>query len=118
MKATIYGLIDPNTHQVRYVGRTIQTAALRWHHHIGEARRGKNTHEVYNWIRSLRPALPVLVILQEGVDVIQMGSRGWNTAQAAETKWMKRLERSRQILRIEPPTHRHHRRMNVLHMQR
>ncbi len=59
MEATIYALVDPNTHQVRYVGRTNQTAQRRYQLHMNAARRGV-----------------------------------WNTAQAAETKWMKRFERS------------------------
>jgi hypothetical protein len=105
MKATIYALVDPNTHQVRYVGRTRQKAAQRLAHHIGAAKRG-NKQPVYEWISSLLPAQPVLVILQEGIVIERKGSgtydtrRYWNTAEAAETKWMKRFERSQLLCSI------------------
>ena len=105
MKATIYALVDPNTSQVRYVGQTSQTAAQRFRHHLSVAKAGKNAHPVYPWIRSLSPRGPVLVILQEGIHVQSMkdsdvlgGAAYWNTATAAETKWMKRFEKTGHLL--------------------
>lgn len=101
MKATIYALVDPNTHQVRYVGKTTQTTKQRFNFHIGAAKRGADDHQVYEWMRSLLPQQPVLVILQEDVHSVTMGSNGmWNTAEAAETKWKKRFERSQLLCAI------------------
>ena len=37
MKHTIYALVDPNTHQVRYVGRTAQPPTLRFQNHVRAA---------------------------------------------------------------------------------
>jgi hypothetical protein len=100
MKAIIYALVDPNTHQVRYVGRTNQTAVQRLGHHLGVARRG-SPRVVYDWIRSLLPEQPLLVILEEGIKVLTMGSNHkWSTDHAAETKWMKRFERSQLLCEI------------------
>ena len=103
MEATIYGLMDPNTHRVRYVGRTTQTPERRLQHHISQAKRG-NVRPVYAWLRSLLPTAPVVVILQERVPVERRkayrGDTGWDTADAAECKWMKRFERSQLLCDI------------------
>jgi hypothetical protein len=107
MQAIIYALVDPTTHQVRYVGRTSTRPVERLAEHIQCAQRG-DRRLVYEWIRSLAPLPPLLVILQEGVQVQTIGKQGrrgehpsaWNTAQAAETKWMKRFERSHLLCEI------------------
>lgn len=99
MKATIYALVDPNTNQVRYVGRTRQTPEQRLAAHL---KPGNNSHPVYAWMRSLQPALPVLVILQEGISTERKSSgthragtyKQWTPDDRAEVKWMKRFERS------------------------
>jgi hypothetical protein len=78
-------------------GRTNQTAVQRLKHHLYAAKRG-NPRPVYAWIRFLRPAQPVLVILQENIEVQDM-SRGkghnvlGNPAFVAQAKWLKRFER-------------------------
>jgi hypothetical protein len=105
MKATIYGLIDPNTNEVRYVGRTRQAATQRLTHHITAAKRG-HSRPVYEWIRGLLPQHPFMVILQDDIEVERKGSgshserRYWATDEAAETKWMKRFERSQLLCSI------------------
>jgi hypothetical protein len=105
MKATIYALVDPNTHQVRYVGRTRQTVNQRLKHHLTAARLG-NKLPVYEWFRALFPERPIVVVLQEGIAVERRASgtyasrRYWCTDQAAETKWMKRFERSHLLCEI------------------
>lgn len=104
MKATIYALVDPNTHQVRYVGRTRKTINQRLKHHIASAKSGVKS-PVYDWIRSLQ-VVPVVVVLQDGIDVKRNTSgaystrRYWTTDAAAETKWMKRFERSQLLCAI------------------
>lgn len=47
----IYGLVDPKTEQVRYVGQT-KDVKRRLRNHLNDARRGVKSHK-YNWIRSL-----------------------------------------------------------------
>src|SRR5215472_7677276 len=90
----IYALVDPDTHHVRYVGRTGQSALQRLSHHLGAAKRS-HTAPVYEWIRGLAPRVPLLVVLQElqNQQVILPDSRYESTVEAAETKWMKRFER-------------------------
>jgi len=53
----IYGLIDPRTTEIRYVGRTIASLAFRLMHHIAETQRfqtnaWKTSHK-HNWIINL-----------------------------------------------------------------
>jgi hypothetical protein len=90
----IYALIDPNTHQVRYVGQTSKTPQERLQQHMYAARR--NAKPVYDWIRNLAPAKPFIVVLQEVKNETQGRTEDLhyeNTAASAETKWMKRFER-------------------------
>ncbi len=48
----LYKLIDPNTLQVRYIGKTEKQLVIRLMGHIREAGNGTKTHKC-NWIRSL-----------------------------------------------------------------
>lgn len=106
MKATIYALVDPNTFQVRYVGQTSQTATQRLRLHLSVAKAGKNAHPVYPWIRSLSPLRPTLVILEENITIQKKTDPDtpllWSTAIDAETKWMKRFEKSGHLLCCVP----------------
>lgn len=52
MTGIIYVLIDPNTHEYRYVGKTTKAASLRLGGHLADAKRGLKTHK-NNWIRKL-----------------------------------------------------------------
>jgi len=99
MKATIYALVDPNTYQVRYVGQTRTSIARRMQTHRYRARQRRAT-PVSEWIASLLPQHPVVVILQEDIEYTVTGSREWNAALAAETKWMKRFARSPLLCRV------------------
>ena len=56
---TIYALIDPNTEQIRYVGKTIHCPKKRLQNHLCE--KGK-TYKC-NWIKSLNGKIPELLIL-------------------------------------------------------
>ena len=95
MTEIICALVDPNTHKVRYVGRTSESAGKRLRHHITASRRCKLPPPLYEWIRSLSPSKPVLVVLQEVVcaTVLVEDGRREYTASAAEAKWIKRFER-------------------------
>ena len=59
----VYHLVDPNTHAVRYVGKT-QEPKSRLRAHIAEARSAQNT-EKKRWINALlqRGQEPVMVIV-------------------------------------------------------
>jgi len=46
----IYGLIDPRTNQVRYIGKTIQNLRKRLQHHLNE----NATHHRACWIKGLK----------------------------------------------------------------
>lgn len=64
----IYGLCDPATGQIRYVGKTVDLEK-RYILHLSRARR-KHTPHVYAWIRSLLkrgtpPAVQVLAVVGE-----------------------------------------------------
>jgi hypothetical protein len=88
--------------QVRYVGRTSQKPSRRLGHHLSAAQRGVS-RPVYDWIRSLGPARPILIVLQE-VEYARIKRPDGlyeSTPAAAETKWMKRFERSRILNSID-----------------
>lgn len=63
----IYGLYDPFTQELRYIGKTKMTLAKRVWHHIKEAKVSKkNTHKL-NWIRSVlnRGGEPIIHALRQ-----------------------------------------------------
>ena len=69
---TIYALLDPDTHVVRYVGYTRQDIAERLKYHLWDARRWRKPHGRTRkavWIRGLvrRKKAPGMAILQQGV---------------------------------------------------
>lgn len=67
MKCYIYTLTDPNTNQVRYVGKA-KNPKDRYSNHINKSR-DKNTHK-RNWINKLRKTnqKPLLEIIEETTD--------------------------------------------------
>jgi hypothetical protein len=51
-------------------------------------------HPVYDWIRGLLPAKPIIVVLQRIEESTQiLNAKREHKAHAAEVKWMKRFER-------------------------
>ena len=80
----IYALVDPTTHQVRYVGHTHKHPEARLHEHLSASQPIGYVHE---WIRSLAPEQPTIIILQEleGTE---------SDAIRTETKWIKRFRRT------------------------
>jgi hypothetical protein len=77
VRATIiYGLIDPRTHELRYVGKTSQALTTRYHSHIGVARRGTRPLPINYWIGvllgfGLKPELLELQTVAAGDDWIE-----------------------------------------------
>jgi hypothetical protein len=65
----IYGLFDPFTQELRYIGKTKRSPRERLNGHIYNAQRGKNTHTSF-WIRTLlaKGSRPELQLLEECVD--------------------------------------------------
>lgn len=66
---TIYGLHDPGTGELRYVGKTITSLSLRLRRHVSGAYRVRddrvsNSH-LSNWVRSLSSAPRILPILED-----------------------------------------------------
>ena len=78
--AWIYGLIDPRTHRIRYIGRSC-TPYARYRAHLTDG----GGSDKGMWMTDLRQEgyLPVLVLLEEVED---------NDAKARESVWIKRLQ--------------------------
>lgn len=64
----IYGLKNPLTDEIRYIGKTIQELSIRLSHHISSAKKGLKYY-VYNWIRKLlrEGVTPELELLEMGL---------------------------------------------------
>jgi hypothetical protein len=62
---TVYGLVDPRTEQVRYIGATIQTLSVRLAGHLSSGAAWRARH----WVEELKTAghAPTIVALQENV---------------------------------------------------
>lgn len=77
----IYGLVDPSTGYLRYIGQTTKTAEQRLKTHLANARYGRKTH-CYDWIRQLRLRCerPVLWVIQGGITIkteLDLAERAW-----------------------------------------
>lgn len=92
MTVFIYGLIDPDTHEVRYVGQT-RLPEARLKDHLSAARAGKEGPH-YDWLRQLTQT-PHLVIL-EPVENGRWGRGNASVSRASvmEAKWLKRFRRT------------------------
>lgn len=76
----IYGLTDPRTGEVRYIGQTVCNIRKRLYAHLVESRRGDISHKC-NWIRSL---------LSEGIrpGVVEIERGSGDGINEAEIKWI------------------------------
>lgn len=65
-KVVIYGIVDPMSNQLRYVGQT-SNFIKRKSSHIRTALKGTNNNHLYNWLSSLfRSSInPEFIILKE-----------------------------------------------------
>jgi hypothetical protein len=70
MQLSIYGMDDPRTHELRYVGQTIKPLEQRKMEHLYEARYGKRARR-FIWMRSLLAAdiEPEIFLLEEVSEV-------------------------------------------------
>lgn len=61
----IYKLIDPETMEVRYIGKTCRSLSHRLYYHIKEAKKGVKTYKC-NWIRSLinKGKIPIIKLVK------------------------------------------------------
>ncbi|MCC6361844.1 MAG: hypothetical protein IT450_24175 [Phycisphaerales bacterium] len=70
---TIYALKDPNTGAVRYVGKTVTPLRERLKGHLSDARVGRSSTHVMNWLRLLlragqKPVIEPLEVVPAGKD--------------------------------------------------
>jgi hypothetical protein len=80
----VYALVDPKTHLVCYVGQTQQ-----WEHRFAIHCSGSGGCTA-EWVRSLAPLKPILVLLAE----VEHPYYDSYPATVAETKWIKRFRRT------------------------
>ena len=73
----IYGLLDPTTNELRYIGKTHKRRELRLQEHIERARNGEKTY-VYNWIRRMlsKSQTPHIFVLER-----VPGASSWEEAE-------------------------------------
>jgi hypothetical protein len=85
MNWSIYGLKDPRTSEVRYIGATSGKLRVRLYNHITEALAGCNTLK-NRWLLSLLRAghKPIIELLESGSD---------DGCEAAEQKWILTFRR-------------------------
>jgi hypothetical protein len=62
----IYGLLDPRTKELRYVGKTEGTLKKRLREHLSRARHGSRRGHVYAWLRAI-DLNPLTEILEENL---------------------------------------------------
>lgn len=79
----IYGLCEPGTNLVRYVGKTIHLKK-RLKEHVYVAVKFNHKSHKDNWIRSLQPSVPSIIVLEECTE---------DTWQEAERRWIARYRK-------------------------
>lgn len=79
----IYGLVDPNTNQIRYVGKTVQKLNRRLSQHMSD--NGKHNPHKFNWIAKLKKdgIKPKIVLLEECTKDNWVGK---------EKEWIQKLD--------------------------
>lgn len=61
MRTKLYGLFDPKTGALRYIGKTGLLLRVRLNCHVSKAKKGRN--HLHNWIRKV--GRPVIELLEE-----------------------------------------------------
>jgi hypothetical protein len=84
---TVYGLCEPDTGELRYVGKSVVSPEGRLRSHVNRARRGLDDHKSA-WIRMLIDygLEPELVILEDGVSEDELNER--------ECTWIAAMKRA------------------------
>ena len=67
MRTTVYGLCDPATAELRYIGITVHRVSLRFAQHKHEALRGRDNSRKNNWFASVlrTGAEPSIFVIEE-----------------------------------------------------
>ena len=96
----IYGLLDPENKNIRYVGKTHKRREIRLAEHIRDTEEGSKLH-VHNWIRGLlkRGNKPTIFVL----DRIP-GTMDWAEAERRHIKYWKSLSEEFLPMRYPPMT--------------
>lgn len=68
----IYKLIDPDTQEIKYIGKTIDPLILRLAGHITEIRRKRSINFKNDWVKSLvlQDKMPIIELIEECEDNI------------------------------------------------
>jgi hypothetical protein len=91
MKYCIYGLFDPYTHELRYIGRS-SSGLNRPHQHWGDAFKKKKdgswrfNYYVYRWLRTLNPNTPPAIGVIQEFDITPKPNQCLNEA---EKYWIR-----------------------------
>ncbi len=80
----IYGLVDPETDEIRYVGKTVKTLSSRLSNHVYNAKVTKHNRHLSNWfLKFLNKGLkPLIIELEKATE------ENWKEI---EMKWIKKL---------------------------
>jgi hypothetical protein len=90
----IYALVDPLSHEVKYVGQC-ENLKNRYGQHLAQARAGQAPHHA--WIRELGPEKPTLVLLESVARKrirLPRSCRSIRMSSVMEVKWIKRFRRT------------------------
>lgn len=90
MKFSIYGLLDPVTKAIRYVGKTVIALNARKSNHEYKARSGRTTTPVGAWVRSLQAKG-----LRPDIKLLEESEGDW---QVVERAWISRLQADGHVL--------------------
>jgi hypothetical protein len=90
MTDCIYGLVDPRSNEVRYIGKTNQKPSYRLVQHLHQAETQDGNSHLLNWLRQLlaeglAPDIRILEVLEEWADwqereriwIAQTRAAGW-----------------------------------------
>lgn len=104
----IYGLIDPKTGTIRYVGKTVNDLKHRLSAHISESRNLQNNHPKHRWIRKVFDSgdEPNIVLIEEVDDEI------WEDREKYWINFYKHTNNLTNISEggIKPPNHQNEKR--------
>lgn len=82
----LYALLDPNTRELRYIGKTKSELRVRLRGHLREARGGSKSHKS-NWLRTLGDKEPIIVPycdVPDGYDVNALEREAISALRAAD----------------------------------